>query len=146
MKWHIRILGFLYLAIGIIAGYVGAVKIYPSIGSFPTSSQGSFAFVVAAIWVILAVFGALIGLAIPTLMIVGGIGLLGMRPWARAMSIVLSMVLLPAIPIGAAATLYPSPVPTLALGAALGVLGMYGLWVLLNQRTQRLFQPQATTA
>jgi hypothetical protein len=53
--------------------------------------------------------------------IVAGIGLLHFRNWARILTIVLSALQLMNLPFGTA-------------------LGIYGLWVLLSQRTEPLFR------
>jgi hypothetical protein len=72
------------------------------------------------------VVGAIGGLIFTVLLIfsapqiIGGIGLLKMQPWARILVIVLSGLGLLSIPIGTA-------------------MGIYGLWVLLNEETVRLF-------
>jgi len=52
--------------------------------------------------------------------LITGYGLLNYKPWARVVGIVLSAISLINIPIGT-------------------VVGAYGLWVLLNQETERLF-------
>ena len=76
------------------------------------------------------IMGALGGLIFVVLLIfsapqiIGGIGLLKMQPWARILMIVLSALSLLSIPIGTA-------------------LGIYGLWVLLNEETVRLFAAPA---
>jgi hypothetical protein len=66
----------------------------------------------------LAVFLGLF--ALPSL--ITGYGLLQYRPWARIVGIVLSAISLINIPIGT-------------------IIGAYGLWVLLNKDTERLFNP-----
>src|SRR3546814_898482 len=106
MHWHIRILATFDIVVGATLGSVAAVEIYRSIGSFLPTPQGTLSFFVALIWAITGAAGMLMGLAIPALMIASGFGLLRMRPWARTLSIVLSMILLPAVPIGAAASSY----------------------------------------
>ena len=55
--------------------------------------------------------------------LVVGIGLLKLRPWARILGIVMSALDLTHIPFGTA-------------------LGIYGLWVLFNRETERLFAAQ----
>ena len=52
--------------------------------------------------------------------IIGGVGLLKRRPWARILTIVLSVIHLINIPFGT-------------------LLGIYGLWVLISRNTTRLF-------
>ena len=55
--------------------------------------------------------------------IIGGIGLLQFKPWARILVIVLSVLDLFNIPFGTA-------------------LGIYGLWALLNTETEQMFSRQ----
>jgi len=62
----------------------------------------------------------LIALGVPGLVV--GVGLLKLRPWARILGIVISALDLTHIPFGTA-------------------LGIYGLWVLFNRETERLFIP-----
>ena len=72
---------------------------------------------------IVGLVGSMLVLLIFTLSIPGiiaGIGLLKRRPWARVLTIVLSVLDLIIIPFGT-------------------LLGIYGLWVLLAQDTARLF-------
>jgi hypothetical protein len=54
--------------------------------------------------------------------VIAGVGLLKFQNWARILGIVLSALNLVHIPLGT-------------------ILGAYGLWVLLNQDTERLFNP-----
>jgi len=56
--------------------------------------------------------------------LIAGFGLLRLRPWARILTIVLSALNLLNVPIGTA-------------------LGIYGLWVLLQTETERLFAQSA---
>ena len=67
------------------------------------------------------IFLVLLILALPSL--VGGIGLIQFKPWARIVMIILSALHLFAVPFGTA-------------------LGIYGLWVLLKPETEALFQRQ----
>jgi hypothetical protein len=65
-----------------------------------------------------AIFFLILVLSVPG--IVAGWGLLNFKPWARVLTIVLSALNLMNVPIGTA-------------------IGVYGLWVLLNQETERMF-------
>jgi hypothetical protein len=58
--------------------------------------------------------------------IIAGIGLLSFQPWARILTIVLSVLDLMNIPLGT-------------------ILGVYGLWVLLSNESERLFEPRRVT-
>ena len=64
------------------------------------------------------VFLLLLVLSLPGL--IGGFGLLQFKPWARILVIILSVFELLSVPFGTA-------------------IGIYGLWVLLNVQTERLF-------
>jgi hypothetical protein len=64
-------------------------------------------------------------LAIPGL--IAGIGLIGCRPWARILPIVLSAIKLLGVPRGTG-------------------LGIYGLWVLMSQNTETLFSNRSPRA
>jgi hypothetical protein len=67
-----------------------------------------------------AITALVLALSLPGL--IAGFGLLRLRPWARILTIVLSALNLLSVPIGTA-------------------LGIYGLWVLLQADTERLFAP-----
>jgi hypothetical protein len=123
MQTHVKVLGVLYLAV-------------------------SAFFLLVALFLLLAMGGAagIVGatadpddaaIAIPVLGIAGsalaaflcffslpglatGYGLLRQKPWARILGIVLSALSLINIPFGT-------------------IVGIYGLWVLLNKDTERLF-------
>jgi len=60
----------------------------------------------------------MVALGIPG--VIAGWGLMNFRPWARILVIILSILHLPSIPLGTA-------------------IGVYGLWVLFNDDTKRLF-------
>lgn len=64
--------------------------------------------------------GVLLAVAIPG--IVGGIGVLRLRPWARYMVLVISVLALFSVPIGTA-------------------IGVYSIWVLIQDETAQLFAP-----
>ena len=82
------------------------------------SGDGEAFFVLGAIGTGLAAFFTI--LALPG--IIGGVGLLSYRPWARILVLVLSFLDLVNIPFGTA-------------------LGVYSIWVLLNSETEALFNP-----
>ncbi len=73
------------------------------------------------------IIGFMLALAVPR--VVAGFGLLGRKPWARILAIVLSVLGLVSFPFGTA-------------------LGAYGLWVLLSEATGPVFgiAPTATGA
>ena len=65
------------------------------------------------------IFFVILVLALPG--VIAGVGLLQFQPWARILTIVLSVLDLIHVPFGTA-------------------LGIYGLWVLLSQGSEKLFQ------
>jgi len=100
---------FLMLALGIAGGIVG---------SSANSHDAAIALpIIGLAGSALVVF--LVVLALPGL--IAGIGLLRLRPWARVLAIVLSIVHLVHIPLGT-------------------ILGIYGLWVFFNPQTEALFR------
>jgi len=99
------------LVFGGIAGIVGI--------SAPHDADAMRAIpILGIVGTVIAVFVLL--LSLPGL--IAGFGLLRLRPWARILTIVLSALNLLNVPFGTA-------------------LGIYGLWVLLQAETERLFAP-----
>lgn len=109
MSTHIKILGWLHIAMGIF-GLLAALGIFASsvfgglfsgsiTGMLGATLGGAFAAIIAVVF------------AIPGL--IAGYGLLQRRPWARILTIILSIFSLIRWPIGT-------------------IVGAYGLWVLLS--------------
>jgi len=123
MAQHVKILGILHIVyaglvilVGIIilavmGGIAGLVGVSDHSGDSATAIP-----VLGAIGAF--VFLLLLILSLPGL--VGGFGLLQFRPWARILVIILSVFELLSVPFGTA-------------------IGIYGLWVLVNAETERLF-------
>lgn len=117
MQKHITVIAALHIGlsiIGLLIG-VGLYLLLLGIGFVQDDYQASS---------ILSIIGTVIGIffiviSIPGL--IGGIGLLSYRPWARITIIVVSAVNLINIPFGT-------------------ILGGYSLWALLNDETQKLFE------
>lgn len=124
MQDHVKILGVLHIisgALGLLIALIVAVFGLGMLGvaGVAAHEDPDAAIALSIIGVIGTVFVVLIGiLSIPSL--AAGFGLLNYRPWARVVTIILSALQLTNIPLGTA-------------------LGIYGLWVLLNQQTQPLF-------
>ena len=123
MQTHVKVLAILFIvfsallllaALGIMAIFGGAA------GIVGTTAEGGDAAVALPIigltGTLVTIF--LLVLAIPGL--VTGFGLLSLKPWARIAGIVLCALNLIQIPLGT-------------------IFGAYGLWVLLNKETERLF-------
>ena len=118
MQKHITVVAVLHIGlsiIGLLLG-VGLYLLLVGIGFVQDDYQASG---------ILTIVGTVIGIffvviSIPGL--IGGIGLLSYRPWARITIMVVSAVHLINIPFGT-------------------IIGGYSLWVLVNDETQKLFEP-----
>ncbi len=123
MQMHVKVLGVLYL---VVSGFMLVLALFlllvmggaaGIVGAAADSQDAAIAIP------ILGIAGAALGMffvvfALPGL--VTGYGLLYYKPWARILGIVLSALSLINIPLGT-------------------IVGAYGLWVLLNKDTERLF-------
>jgi hypothetical protein len=123
MATHVKVLGVLYIAVSalfvlaaitlmlVMGGAAGIV------GAAADPEDAALAIPIIGIaGTGLVVF--LLALALPGL--AAGVGLVYNKPWARILAIVLSGINLINVPVGT-------------------VVGLYGLWVLLNKETERLF-------
>ncbi len=124
MTQHVKILGILhivYAGLVILAGVVVLV-VMGGIASIAGLSDHSPAGEAAGPLIGLiggGIFFFLLLLSLPG--VIGGFGLMRFQPWARILVIVLSCFELLSVPLGTA-------------------LGIYGLCVLLNGETERMFQ------
>lgn len=130
MHTHVKTLGILHI---VFAGFgillaIAAVLFFGGLaGIVGMSAPGDDAVIAIPV---LGAIGGFIGLATLVLALPGliaGIGLLSFRPWARILTIVLSLFELLHFPFGTA-------------------LGVYGLWVLFAPETQPLFEVQRRVA
>ncbi len=123
MQTHVKVLGVLYL---VVSGFMLFLALFlllvmgGTAGLVGAAADGPDAAIAIPV---LGIAGAALGMffvvfALPGL--VAGYGLLHYKPWARILGIVLSALSLINIPIGT-------------------LVGAYGLWVLLNKDTERLF-------
>jgi len=124
MAQHVKILGILhiiYAGLVVFAGIIVLVVMGGIAGIISTSDTSPDSQVAPPILGLIGigVFVLLLVLSLPG--IIGGFGLLQFKPWARILVIVLSALELISVPFGTA-------------------LGIYGLWVLLNRETERLFE------
>jgi hypothetical protein len=124
METHVKVLGILHIvfgAIGILIGLFVLAFFGGLAGLVGATEQSEGAFVAIPILGGIGglVFVLLLAISLPG--IIAGVGLLGFKPWARILSIVISGLELLNVPFGTA-------------------LGIYGLWVLLSNRTEILFQ------
>lgn len=124
MQTHVRVLGILHLVFGAL-GVLTAIFLSVLFGGITSiigmNATGDDARIAIPI---LGGVGALIVLVTVTLSIpslIAGWGLLSYKPWARILTIILSVLLLMHLPFGTA-------------------LGFYGFWVLLSREGTDLFQ------
>ena len=123
MQTHVKVLAVLFIvfsalgvisAIGLMAVFGGAAGI---VGSTAEAEDAAIALpIIGMTGGLLTAFLLLV--SVPGL--VTGFGLLSFKPWARILGIVLCAINLINIPFGT-------------------IFGAYGLWVLLNKDTERLF-------
>lgn len=124
MRDHVRILGWLNIVLGGL-GLLAALVVFFVFGGIAgivgIAAHGDPSTRVAI--PVLGILGTVIPLLVALLSLPGiivGAGLLHFRPWARILGIILSALNLVHVPLGT-------------------LLGVYGLWVLLQPETERLF-------
>jgi hypothetical protein len=123
MTTHVKVLGVLYLAMSALALLAAMVVLLAIGGAAATVGVSAEPQDAAVALPILGLAGTAVGVTLLLLALPGiatGLGLLYFKPWARILGIVLSVLNLINIPLGT-------------------IVGAYGLWVLLNKDTERLF-------
>jgi hypothetical protein len=124
MEQHVKILAILHivfgslgimLALGLLALFGGIAGL---IGASDYSPEAHVSIPILG-GIAAFIFFFLLAISLPG--VIAGIGLLQFRSWARVLTIVLSVLDLIHVPFGTA-------------------LGVYGLWVLLSQGSERLFR------
>jgi hypothetical protein len=122
MTTHVKVLGVLYIALsalGICAALFVGLAFGTASGVVAANADADAAVALPIIGLAgTALTAFLLAISLPGL--IAGIGLLSYKPWARIVTIVLSAINLINIPFGT-------------------ILGIYGLWVLLNKETEGLF-------
>jgi len=134
MRDHIKILGILNIIMGSLTALIGVIALvvmgglasFLAMGVPDSSATDVESGRMAAPWlgligVVVATF--LVAVALPA--IIGGWGLLKYKSWSRVLMIVVSGLNLIHIPLGTA-------------------LGIYGLWVLLNDQSRQLLESGGT--
>lgn len=123
MQTHVKVLAVLFVVfsgLGILAAFGAMVLFGGAAGIVGMAAEGEDAAIAMPIigltGTVLTIF--LFAVSLPGL--IAGFGLLSLKPWARILGIVLCAIQLINIPIGT-------------------ILGAYGLWVLLNKESERLF-------
>jgi hypothetical protein len=116
MDQHIRILAMLYIIFGALGLVLAVLVLVAGLGGSFMQGDRDAAIAGGTCATVAAVFIAI--LSLPNL--IAGIGLKNRRPWARMLTIVLPILNLFQFPLGTA-------------------LGIYGLWVLLNEQSKTYF-------
>ena len=124
MKDHVTAVGVLHIGLGVLGILVSCIVLAGTIGpglialtvegdALPLSILAIVGGVVSAFVLVLSVPG-----------IVGGVGLLKYKPWARYLVMILAALGLVNIPVGT-------------------IVGAYTIWVLVQDKTAQLFAPEA---
>ncbi len=123
MQSHVKVLAILHIVFSCLAILVG-VGLFVLFGGLAAlvaanqSGSDAVAGMIALGGIGTFLFALLMVLSLPGL--IAGIGLLNMKSWSRVLGLVVSALNLLSFPFGTA-------------------LGIYGLWVLVNPETDRLF-------
>jgi hypothetical protein len=123
MDTHVRVLGVLYLAVGVLGLMAAAlmmIGIGGAAGVIGVTAESDDAALAIPILSIVGTFLLAFILAFSLPAVWTGIGLLYFKPWARIAGIVLSAIALLGFP-------------------WVTILGVYGLWVLFHRQTELLF-------
>ena len=120
MKKHVTVVGVIHIAFGVL-GLIGALTVFFALHfarGFVSNEE-----IPEMVLSMLAISLPLLIGFMSTLGLVGGIGLLAYKNWARYMVIIVAAIGCINIPIGT-------------------MKGVYSLWVLLQDETVRLFEKQ----
>ena len=124
MKEHVTAVGILHIGLGVMgllaAVIVLAATIGPGLIALSVEGDATPLGILIIVGGVIALF--LVVFSVPD--IVGGIALLKGKSWARYLVLVLAAVGLVNVPIGT-------------------IVGAYTIWVLVQDKTARLFEPEA---
>jgi hypothetical protein len=123
MTTHVKVLGVLYIvlsAFGLLAALFLALVFGTASGIVGVNADAHDAAIALPIIGLAgtALVAFMVAISLPGL--IAGIAILKLQPWGRILGIIVAVVNLIHIPIGTA-------------------VGIYGLWVLLNKDSERLF-------
>jgi hypothetical protein len=118
MKKHVTVTGALHIGLGIL-GLIGALVIFFAL-RLAMTVVGNEEIPTMVLSILSVALPLMVG-TISTMSLVGGVGVLAFKPWARIVAMVVSVIGCLWIPIG-----------TLA--------GVYSLWVLMQDDTVKLFK------
>ena len=123
MKQHVTVVGALHIGLGVLKLFAAVVAFFAIVGGGVLSGDAEAMLVTGIVGPAVGLF--LFLLAVPS--IAGGVGLLKGKSWARILVLILGIFNLIDFPIGT-------------------LIGLYTLWVLLNQETALLFDGEAKAA
>jgi hypothetical protein len=129
MDTHVRVLGVLYIALGVLGLMFAALMMVgfgSAAGVITAAADSEEAALAIPILSLVGTFLVAFVFVFSVPAVVTGIGLLYFKPWARIVGIVLSAIALLGFP-------------------WLTIFGIYGLWVLFSRDTERLFHPTAVS-
>ena len=118
MEKHVTLVAALCIGFGALGVLIAIILFIILVGSGLLSGDAEAFAITSIVGSVLAMF--LIMISIPD--IIGGIGLLKRRPWARILVLIISCIDLICFPIGTA-------------------IAVYCIWVLLQDETAKLFNP-----
>jgi hypothetical protein len=125
METHVKVLAVLQIvlgALGVLIG-LGVFAIMGGVAGIVQMDGGNDAEMVVPLLGVVGGFVMILMLVVSVPGIIAGIGLLSFQPWARILTLVLSILNLVNIPFGT-------------------MIGAYGLWVLLKPESTALFEPR----
>lgn len=120
MQTHIKVIGWLYIALGVMTLLGAACGAALVVGGGLISGDQTAITVTSIVAVVMVI--VLLAVSVPG--IIAGAGLLRWKPWARIMALVLAVLNLVSFPFGT-------------------ILGLYALYALLDDDAQGLFEPSA---
>jgi len=129
MQTHVKVLAVLHIvfgALGVLVG-LGIFALFGGIAGLVQMDHDPDAPFVVPMMGAIGGFVLIVLLVLSVPGIIAGVGLLSYQPWARILTIVLSILGLISIPFGTA-------------------LGIYGLWVLFTTEGAQLFEQGGTEA
>jgi len=117
MKSHIKVVAYINLVFGFLKLFIATILFIIITGGGIISGDP---FAMNITFIVALAIGAILSLfALPE--IFAGFGLLKFKPWARILTIIVAILDLMAIPIGT-------------------IIGIYELWVMMNEETEALFK------
>jgi hypothetical protein len=117
MDKHVGILGVIYIAFGVIGLIVALIVFLAVVGGGWLSGDQEAIIITSSVGT--AIAALIVLLSLPSL--IAGFGLLKFKSWSRVLALVIGVINLLNIPIGTA-------------------IGIYTLWVLLNDQVAALFR------